>query len=438
MSLLQEQAAFLKDARKLLAFAEEKDFIVTGGELARSTATQAQVVRSGQEGSMDSPHLRKCAITLNFFRDSAGSCELVQNADALEPIGAFWEQLDPRNRWGGRRAGVQELLRFERDPGGWPSSELSQLTQPLLPPTEMLAAATADDARPSGVQLPAAASPSITPVLRRSSANADAISRLQALLVKAMPDALPVPSGVFDMATERAVLEFQRKNGLVSDGVVGEKTWLTLLGETSGAQQTMAQRFIGDADFASAARGLGIELAALKAVYKVESNGKGFIGNEVKILFEGHVFWQRLKRLGQRPEALQQGNEDILYPKQDSSKYVGGLGEHRRLARAEAIDHNAARESASWGLFQIMGYHWQALRYESVDEFVQLMGRHERDQLEAFCRFVTLKKDHSGRTLAELLAARDWTGFAYAYNGSGYRKNAYDDKLREFYRKFSS
>lgn len=437
MSLLHEQAAFLKDARKLLAFADEQGLVVTGGELARSPETQAFVVRSGQEKSMDSPHLRKCAITLNFFRENAGRHELVQSANALEPFGAFWEQLDPRNRWGGRRPGIQALLRFEREPGGWPSSALAQLSPPLLPAAELLAPATFDEARPSSVQLPAAAVPNVMPTLRRGSNQSDAISRLQALLAKAMPEALPAPSGLFDAATERAVLEFQRKNNLVSDGVVGEKTWITLLGETPGTQQAMAQRFIGDADFAAAASALGIELATLKAVYKVESGGKGFVGTEVKILFEGHVFWQRLKLLGQRPEALQPGNEDILYPKWDKSHYVGGLGEHRRLARAEAIANDAARESASWGLFQIMGYHWQALGYESVNEFVDLMGRHERDQLEAFCRFVRHKKDRSGRSLAELLIAKDWASFAYSYNGAGYRQNAYDDKLRELYRKFS-
>jgi len=85
-----------------------------------------------------------------------------------------------------------------------------------------------------------------------------------------------------------------------------------------------------------------------------------------------------------------------------------------------------------------MGYHWNTLGYSSIDEFVDCMGRHERDQLQAFCRFIGARKDRSGRTLAQLLAQRDWTSFAYAYNGAGYRKNAYDDKLRENYQRFAA
>jgi len=36
-------------------------------------------------------------------------------------------------------------------------------------------------------------------------------------------------------------------------------------------------------------------------------------------------------------------------------------------------------------------------------------------------------------SLRDLLAARDWTGFARAYNGPGFRKNKYDDLLRRAY-----
>jgi hypothetical protein len=183
---------------------------------------------------------------------------------------------------------------------------------------------------------------------------------------------------------------------------------------------------------------MNIDPAALKAVYKVESNGKGFIGDLPKILFEGHVFWQRLEKLGLRPETLAQGNEDILYPRWTKTFYAGGGAEHERLSRAEAIRRDTARESASWGLFQIMGYHWKSLGYASIDEFVDCMGRHERDQLQAFCRFVDINKDRSGRNLTQLLANKEWAAFAFAYNGAGYRKNAYDDKLRDQYRRFST
>jgi len=436
MSLLDEQVAFLKDTRKLLTFAEAQGYVVTGGELERTLETQALYVRAGREKSMDSPHLRKCAIALNFFRVTNDRYELVPDAAGLEPVGKFWEDIDPRNRWGGRRGGPLDALRFERDPGGWPSSALAALTPPAEPPPAPEAVALADDARPNAVLLPVSRQTSATPTLKRGTTEREAVARIQALLIGA--GMLDKASGAYDEATERAVADFQRKNSLLVDGVAGEKTWAMLLSQTSDAQQKMAERFIGEADFEAAAGNLKVDLAVLKSVYKVESNGKGFVGDEPKILFEGHVFWKRLKQAGLRPETLVRGNEDILYPVWTKQFYIGGAGEQQRLARAEAIQHQAALESASWGLFQIMGYHWESLGYESIDDFVARMRNHERDQLEAFCRFVTKTKDRDGHTLAELLAAKDWAAFAFAYNGAGYRQNAYDDKLKEQYRRYSS
>ncbi len=433
MSLVEEQAAFLKDIRKLLDYAEEQAFVVTGGELERTPETQAGYVRMGLEKSMDSPHLRKCAMILNFFRKTADErYELIQTAEALERIGKFWEDLDPRNRWGGRQGKSIEALRFYRDQGGWPSSAVNTLIKPDSANLQVEAVAIADEARPATVVLPA--SRATTPLLKRGSPERDAIARLQGLLVKI--GKLDATNGVYDDKTATAVSEFQRSNGLVADGIAGEKTWVTLLSQTSDAQRDMAQRFIGDADFAAAADKYGLELAAIKSVYKVESNGKGFVGDEPKILFEGHVFWQRLKKLGMRPETLTKGNEDILYPTWTKQFYVGGAAEMHRLLRAEAIHRDAARESASWGLFQIMGYHWKDLGYASIDDFVTCMRRHERDQLEAFCRFIEKKKNHKGLTLVQLLKNKDWASFAYAYNGAGYRQNAYDDKLKAQYQRF--
>jgi hypothetical protein len=436
MSLIYEQVCFMRDVARLLAHAQEQHFAVTGGELERAPEVQASLMRAGRERSMDSPHLRKCAIVLNFFREANDSYTLEQSVSALEPMGSYWESLDPRNRWGARREGVLAAQRFERDLGGWPSTDTSSLLAIAQDAPRPEAVALADDARPGEVVLGSNGSDSSTPVLRRGTSERDAVARLQALLIRM--GVLDKASGAFDDVTERAVIAFQRNNTLVADGVVGDKTWTTLLAQTAPAQEAMSARFIGDGDFEAAARDMKIELAALKAVYKVESNGKGFVGEVPKILFEGHVFWQRLKQLGLRPEVLARGNEDILYPAWTKDYYVGGAGEQQRLARAQAIDRGAALESASWGLFQIMGYHWNTLGYSSIDEFVDCMGRHERDQLQAFCRFIGARKDRSGRTLAQLLAQRDWTSFAYAYNGAGYRKNAYDDRLRENYQRFAA
>lgn len=436
MALQDEQFAFMKDVRRLLARAEELGFELSGGELERSVQTQSARVRAGLERSMDSPHLRRCAIQLQLFKADAGSWRLVQSVAELETLGQYWEGLDPRNTWSARQGGAADLGRFARDPGGWPSQSVSTLQRDEtgLPPAEAVSLAGED--RPVAVVL--STQEKGNPVLRRGTADRGGIGLLQELLVKAGRLDKAAASGSFDAATEQAVKAFQKDKNLVADGVVGEKTWSTLRAAASvthdAQQPDLASRFIGDSDFTKAAAELQVEEAAIRAVYAVESSGKGFIGEMPKILFEGHVFWDRLKRKGRNPVQLAVGHESILYPKWTKAHYLGGAKEFKRLQEAEAIDQSAARESASWGLFQLMGYHWQSLDYASIDDFVERMKKSEGEQLIAFCRFVKNKKTKGG-TLRDLLAQKNWADFAYAYNGAGYRKNAYDDKLRSEYRK---
>ena len=440
MSLLDEQFAFLKDIRRLLSKAEELGFEVSGGELERSIETQSALLRAGQEFTMDNAHIRRCALVLNFFKADRDKWRLIQSVSELEPLGLFWENLDPRNSWNGRSGLGKNFGRFERSPGAWPAKTVSVLDRPAQPLPAPEAVAQADADRPTAVVFASAEPEKTNPVLRRGSSNYTATSLLQELLLQAGMLSKAEAKGEFDQHTEQAVKSFQLAKGLVADGIVGEKTWTTLqqAAATTPGQDTPAQRYLGDQDFINAATALDLEPAIVKAVYKVESNGKGFVGDLPKILFEGHVFWQRLELIGKNPLKLAAGNESILYPKWTKTHYLGGVREHQRLNKAEAIHQSAARESASWGLFQIMGYHWETLGYKSIDEFVSRMQRHESEQLDAFCRFIQKKKTKSGATLRDLLEKKDWANFALYYNGTGYRQNAYDDKLREQYRKFSA
>ena len=64
------------------------------------------------------------------------------------------------------------------------------------------------------------------PTLRRGN-HGEAVEELQALLNAKFGFALEI-DGNFGKATETAVKEFQKKNGLTADGVVGKKTWAAL------------------------------------------------------------------------------------------------------------------------------------------------------------------------------------------------------------------
>jgi hypothetical protein len=112
MSLVREQAAFLLDVCRLVTWATERGWVITGGELQRTPEQQALHVRAGRSRTMASNHLRKCAIDLNFFRDG----KLCYDKNLLQEVGAYWEALDPKNSWGGNWNSFKDVPHFERRP----------------------------------------------------------------------------------------------------------------------------------------------------------------------------------------------------------------------------------------------------------------------------------------------------------------------------------
>ena len=177
------------------------------------------------------------------------------------------------------------------------------------------------------------------------------------------------------------------------------------------------------AEIEQAAATLGLEPCLVQAVVEVESNGKGFLpSGRPTLLYEGHQFWKELRKVGINPE--RKDAPDILYRRWDKSKYKGGEGEWDRLEKAMAIHKEAALKSASWGLFQIMGFNHAACGFASVLDFVEAQKKSLAAQLDAFCAFMR----HEG--LVPLLQKKDWSGFARRYNGPEYAKNSYHTKLQ--------
>lgn len=240
------------------------------------------------------------------------------------------------------------------------------------------------------------------------------------------------PDGDYGDATEAAVRAYQVKAGLVADGIAGNKT------QTSLAGGDCAQ-LLRNNDLLAAAERLNVPLASIYAVNEVESKGKGFLDNgKPVILFERHVMYRQLSKVrhtGDDPteikrhaDELAATNPALVNPK--AGGYIGGTAEHQRLAMARQIDDTAALESASWGAFQIMGYHWERLGYASVQAFVAAMSAGESQQFDAFTRFI-----ETDPVLHKALKARKWAEFARLYNGPDYLRNLYDTKLQRAYQR---
>ncbi|TKC83465.1 DUF3380 domain-containing protein [Trinickia terrae] len=231
---------------------------------------------------------------------------------------------------------------------------------------------------------------------------------------------------LYDDATEAVVIAFQRKTGLVDDGIAGTKTYAAL---ATGRREP---KHLSAADLERAAHRLDVPVACVRAVNEVESRGSGFLpdGRPV-ILFERHVFWKRLEARGIDPAPFAAKNPNIVA--QVRGGYQGHAAEYTRLAAAELIDAGAAWESASWGAFQVMGYHWGRLSYSSIDDFVARMETGEAEQLDAFVRYVA-----ADTALVAALKARKWATFAKGYNGPNYAANLYDVKLARAYDRYAA
>jgi len=170
---------------------------------------------------------------------------------------------------------------------------------------------------------------------------------------------------------------------------------------------------------------LGTGAAELWAVLKVETAGCGFDSSRrPRILFERHKF-----------SAATGGRYDKDYP-DISSPEPGGYGaadsQYERLAAAIALDREAALNSTSWGIAQIMGFNAIAAGYTNVECMVASMQESEGAQLLSMAHFLESSK------LGDALRRRDWAAFASGYNGPNYRMNQYDTRLAAAFQSLSA
>jgi hypothetical protein len=232
--------------------------------------------------------------------------------------------------------------------------------------------------------------------------------------------------GWFGDATQKAVEQYQDKHDLLRTGYAGVRTLALLAGENRN-------KFIKNSQLAAAAIVLGVSFAAMASVAEVESNGFGFFAcGRPSILFERHIFYRQL----QENDAAAAAELATKYPNICSPArggYTGGSGEYQRFAIAYLLNPEFAICACSWGMFQIMGFHWRALGYPSVQAFKQAMDTSEGEQLNALVKFI-----QADPVLHKALKVRKWAEFAKRYNGPAYKENDYDIKLARAYQQFNA
>ena len=187
-------------------------------------------------------------------------------------------------------------------------------------------------------------------------------------------------------------------------------------------------RRLAAGDFEAAARELQCETAAVRAVAEVESGGRtGFDDNRrPKILFEIHHF-----------KRLTGGRYDRSHPHL-SAPYKSPLrrasykkNQWTVIREAFALDPDAAVKSASWGMFQVMGFNHELVGWKSVRQFVYDMYESEAQHMRSFLGFCR------GNNLVRHIRSKNWASFAYGYNGEDYASNDYHGKMARAYARHS-
>ena len=112
--LSQKQMKFSQDVVSLLLFAMEKGFRFTFGEVMRPKEMQEIYYRDGRSTTMNSMHVHKLAIDINFFKPDGKTHTLTYLKADLQEIGEFWESLDDKNEWGGNWEYFLDTPHFQR------------------------------------------------------------------------------------------------------------------------------------------------------------------------------------------------------------------------------------------------------------------------------------------------------------------------------------
>ncbi len=164
------------------------------------------------------------------------------------------------------------------------------------------------------------------------------------------------------------------------------------------------------------------------AFVEVESGSKGFDDRTGKLLIQFEPVWFR-KKAPYAPSGAWSVNKVDVQRK-----------EWEAFNNAFRIDPVAAMESTSIGLGQIMGLHWERLKYDSVGQMWDAAKKGLHQQVQQLFMFLV-----TDRRLLAALQARNWHLVATLYNGSRYMEIArkygrepYDQAMKRAFKKYST
>jgi hypothetical protein len=170
---------------------------------------------------------------------------------------------------------------------------------------------------------------------------------------------------------------------------------------------------------------MGVDPLVLQAIMSVESNEKGWgPTGRVMLRFEPHVFFRKTGRTVLLPGMT----EPVA--SQTGRRRGGQSEEWQAYETASKIDAEAAAQSTSWGIGQIMGFNYKAIGYSSAVEMVADFDARLEAQLIGMVKFI-----RSNSRAYNALLRSDLPAFVDAYNGADVGttgNNRYVSKMRDY------
>lgn len=188
-------------------------------------------------------------------------------------------------------------------------------------------------------------------------------------------------------------------------------------------------------DYVEVAEELGVEIAAIKAVVDIEAGKthQGFWTEGKPLINFDLSMFRRMAAKNKIPLARYTKSHAVVFQRPNARRYGSQqAAQQARLDAARQIHDLSAIEGTFWGMFQIGGFNWRKCGASSPDEFVQLMSRSERDQLELFGNFIR----NTG--LLPALRSKNWSAFARGYNGASYASRGYHNRMAAAYARHKS
>ncbi|MEI7486287.1 MAG: N-acetylmuramidase domain-containing protein [Chryseobacterium sp.] len=174
-------------------------------------------------------------------------------------------------------------------------------------------------------------------------------------------------------------------------------------------------------------KAFNFELAVMLSFIEVETGGQGFDSKTGKIIIQFEPSWYK-KKAPYAPSGLWSLNKVDVQAK-----------EWPAFTNAFKLNENAAMESTSIGLPQIMGFHYKRLGFNSVGEMWDHAKESLENQIWQLAKFIDTDKN-----LKKAILNKDWFTIAKIYNGAGflelarkYKREPYNISMEKAYKKYS-